>query len=46
MYENVRYKVMQCVSFVSDWHTVLGLNCFRTKNKKFIKSQKLQSIYL
>ena len=26
MYENVRYKVMQCVSFVSDWHTVLGLN--------------------
>ena len=43
MYENVRYKVMQCVSFVSDWHTVLGLNCFRTKNKKFIKSQKLQS---
>ena len=24
MYENVRYKVMQCVSFVSDWHTVSG----------------------
>lgn len=31
MYQNVRYKVMQCVSFVSDWHTVSGLNCFGTK---------------
>lgn len=34
MYENVRYKVMQCVSFVSDWHNVLGLNCFRTKKQE------------
>jgi len=41
MYENVRYKIMYCVSFVSDWHTVSGLNCFSTKNNKFIKSQKL-----